>query len=126
MAIDVSEHPLLTETSFASAEALAAHSRVAEQVLGLAGLTLTGADLSAAQDAVALQVNFQVDVLPDRDWGTIQQENPFTYIKENAGVNPVALRIAQAIRSRKQAAAAFASTMSRARYVTSVNKDEVL
>ena len=90
---DITGHALLSAGAPSSDE-LAAHTRIAEQVLGLAGAALTGDDLEAARDALVLQVNFQVDVLPDRDWGTIAKEKPFEYITENVGVNPVALRMA--------------------------------
>ena len=93
MPFDLTGHPLLSASAPAGA-ALAAHTRIAAQVLGLAGATLTGDDLEAAKDAIVLQVNYQVDALPDRDWGTLVKEKPFEYLTENVGANPVALRIA--------------------------------
>ena len=93
MAFDITGHPLLSANA-PSGDALTAHTRIAEQVLGLSGAALTGDDLEAAKDAIVLQVNFQVDALPDRDWGTVIKEKPFEYITENVGVNPVALRMA--------------------------------
>ena len=90
---DLEGHALLTTTELSTAQ-LTAHTRMAEQVLGLAATTLTGDELEAAKDALVLQVNFQVDTLPHRDWGTIIKEKPFEYWAEDVGVHPVALRIA--------------------------------
>lgn len=112
---DISNHALLTETSL-SVETLEAHTLIAEQLLGLAGANLTGDDLEAAKAALALQVNYQVDVLPDRDWDTISEEDPFEYLnrsaKEYIGVNPVAARMVRALMGQSQAAAVVSVPVS--------------
>lgn len=90
------DHPLLSPAAIAlDAEAFEAHARVAEAVLGLSGADLSDADALMALDAVALQVNFQVDVLPDRDWGSVVREDPFYYQDKDTWANPVALRMAK-------------------------------
>jgi hypothetical protein len=105
MTFDVTGHPLLSAGAQAldSAE-LAAHNRIAEQALGLAGAVLEGDDAEAAKDAVALQVNYQVDSLPDRDWGALIEERPFKWIEKNVGLNPLALRMAARLVGTGQAA----------------------
>jgi hypothetical protein len=65
MRYDVTNHPLLSDDAKAlGSESLEAHGRVAEQVLGLYNFTAfeSGTDeYKSAQDAVALQVNYQVE-----------------------------------------------------------------
>lgn len=107
---DVTEHPLLSTGALElSPDELDAHARIAEQLLGLAGASLTGDEAEAAKDAIVLQVNYQVDTLPDRDWGALVEERPFKWSEKDAMINPVALRMAGRLvgTGRKRPAASF-------------------
>ena len=57
---EVAGHPLLNEAAQRlGSEALAAQTVLAEELLGLAGTSFTGADLERVKMAVALQVSLQ-------------------------------------------------------------------
>ena len=104
MAYDILAHVLLCESARILSDAeLAAHGRIAEQVLGLAGAALEGDAVEAARDAVVLQVNYQIDELPDRAWGALKEDERVAWFEEHDGVNPVALRMARRLTGRSAA-----------------------
>lgn len=104
MTFDVTSHSLLSDGAAAlDPDTLAAHTRVAAAVLGLASATLTDDEALLAADAVALQVSYQVDSLPDRDWGALLKESPFEWAE--GCTNPAALRIARSVAPHTQRAA---------------------
>ncbi len=97
MTYDVTDHPLLgDEAKELDQDVLEAHGRIAEQVLGLAGSELGGDEAEAAKDAIVLQINYQLENLPDRDYGALIAETPFRWLDdpEIVAINPLALRMA--------------------------------
>ncbi len=72
---DATEHGLSTAAQALDAARLANEVLAAEQVLGLAGVELTGDDAEKAKLAVARQVNLQVRLAASGDAGDVKSES---------------------------------------------------